>query len=135
MIITVTAAHCIDNGRILLCRRAPGEKLSGFWEFPGGKVEDGESYASCLARELREELGIVCKIGEEVARNTHHYDGFSIELVLLDTRIESGSIKLAVHDKYEWVPVETLLEWNLAPADIPLAEKVIELHSGSYENE
>jgi len=74
---------------------------------------------------LLEELGIVAEVGSVIAEHTHHYDGFSVTLILLRTRIVSGSISLSVHDKFEWVAVESLLDWNLAPADIPLAVEVI----------
>jgi mutator protein MutT len=63
----VTAAIIRRNGSVLLARRSSGEKLAGFWEFPGGKVEDGETPEECLARELDEELGIQARIGRKCA--------------------------------------------------------------------
>lgn len=119
-----------NTDRVLLCRRAPDQKLSGYWEFPGGKVEEGESDCDCLQRELLEELGITTEVGALVAENTHHYDGFSVTLVLLEAKIVNGSLTPTVHDRVEWVPVDSLLDWDLAPADVPLAEKVINLFSG-----
>ena len=127
--IRVTAALIQQDNKVLLCRRAPNQKLSGYWEFPGGKVEEGESDCACLQRELLEELGITTEVGTLVAENTHHYDGFSVTLVLLEAKIVSGSLTPTVHDRVEWVPVDSLLDWNLAPADIPLTEKVINLFS------
>ena len=79
---------------------------------------------------MLEELGVVAEAGALVAENTHHYDGFSVTLVLLEAKIVSGSLTPTVHDRVEWVPVGSLLGWNLAPADIPLAEKVANLYSG-----
>jgi len=78
-----------------------------------------------LRRELLEELGLSVEVGEYVCEHTHHYQDISITLVLYAVRIVSGSICLSVHDSYEWVPVSSLLDWNLAPADIPLAEFVV----------
>lgn len=128
--IRVTAALIQQNNKVLLCRRAPELKLSGYWEFPGGKVEEGESDCDCLERELLEELGVIAEVSALVAENAHHYDGFSVTLVLLEAKIVSGLLTPTVHDRVEWVPVGSLLDWNLAPADIPLAEKVINLYSG-----
>jgi 8-oxo-dGTP diphosphatase len=68
---TVTAAIAIDKGRILLARRSQNEKLSGYWEFPGGKVEKGESLQDCLKKELKEELGVQAEIGEPTAESIH----------------------------------------------------------------
>jgi 8-oxo-dGTP diphosphatase len=62
-----------------------------------------------------------------VAENTHQYDGFSVNLVLLETKIVNGSLTPSVHDRIEWVPAESLLDWKLAPADIPLAVEVMNL--------
>lgn len=67
----VTAAIIIENNKVLLTRRAPGEKHAGWWEFPGGKVEPGEPPENCLRRELREELEIDAAIGKKPAENIH----------------------------------------------------------------
>ncbi len=77
-----------------------------------------------------EELGITTEVGALVAENTHHYDEFSLTLVLLKAVIISGSISPTVHDHIEWVHFGSLLDWDLAPADIPLAEEVVNLYSG-----
>lgn len=127
--IRVTAALIVREGKALLCRRAAGQKLSGYWEFPGGKVEDGESDIECLERELFEELDIVSEAGSVVAENIHQYDGFPVHLVLLETKIVSGTLAPTVHDRIEWVSVESLLDWKLAPADILLAVEVTNLFS------
>jgi len=131
VIVIVTAAYIPENDSVLLCRRAMNQKLAGFWEFPGGKVEEGESYSECLARELFEELGLETVVGSVIAESTHAYDSFSIKLVLLETTIVGGEITLSVHDRYEWVPVGELLGWKLAPADVPLARSLMELHGES----
>ena len=109
------------DGKILLCRRAPGQKLEGFWEFPGGKVEARETDQECLERELLEELDITTKVSKRIAENTHHYEHLSITLLLYRTRIVGGSIKPRVHDRIEWVHPSKVLNKDLAPADIPLA--------------
>ena len=78
---TVTCAIIENEGKILIARRAADQKLAGKWEFPGGKVEDGESPEECLKRELEEEFGIQVEVGEFITSNNHHYDHISIELL------------------------------------------------------
>ena len=109
---------------VLLARRGPGRKNAGKWEFPGGRIEDGETPAAALARELLEELGIEAEIGAEAARNRHVYDFGEIELIGLFVTKFTGEIKLVDHDKIAWVEARRLLEYDLAPADIPIAEVV-----------
>lgn len=122
----VTAAIIILNGKVLITRRKEGESLFGYWEFPGGKVEDGESLQECLERELMEELGIKTKAGRVFAESEYHYDHGSFNLVALHAEILEGDITLSVHDKFEWVPFADLLKFKLAPADIPIAQKIVE---------
>jgi 8-oxo-dGTP diphosphatase len=122
----VTAAIIIEAPNVLITRRAPTEKLAGYWEFPGGKLEYGETLQKCLERELFEELGIQTAVSAVLAESIYHYDGGSIRLIGLETKILEGDIQLTVHDAAEWVHLEKLLELKLAPADIPIAEIIIQ---------
>lgn len=119
---TVAAAIALRDDTVLIARRAVGEKLEGFWEFPGGKQEPNESLEQCLARELLEELGVAAEIGEKLCESVYTYDHGAIRLVALATRFGSTDFHLSVHDAVEWVPLDALLERRLAPADIPIAE-------------
>ena len=127
---TVTAAIIIRDQKVLLTRRGPSEKLAGYWEFPGGKIEDEETLEDCLRRELSEELGVDAVIGEVVAESEYHYDHGSFLLVGMYASLLSDDLKLTVHDRAEWVPVEDLISYNLAPADVPIAEKIVSLYGG-----
>ena len=127
---TVTAAIIVRGNNVLLTRRGPSEKLAGYWEFPGGKVEDGESLADCLRRELHEELGVIAEVGEVMAESKYNSDYGAFLLVGMHTNLLSNNLKLTVHDRAEWVPISDLLNYQLAPADIPIAEK-IKLESGA----
>ncbi len=118
----VTAAIIQRDDRILLTRRGTGEKLAGLWEFPGGKVHDGELPEACLARELQEELSLVCEVGQKVAESEYRYDHGVFRILAYEADVKSGVLELAVHDSAEWVPVSSLLAYELAPADIPIAE-------------
>ena len=120
----VTAAVIRDGTRVLLARRGPGETLAGMWEFPGGKVEEGETLQICLARELHEELGLKVRVGDVIAESVYEYAHGCIKLVALDVTITGGELTLLVHDKTAWVGVGQLESFALAPADIPIAAQV-----------
>lgn len=125
MTIRVTAAIIIHDNRVVVARRAPGEKLAGKWEFPGGKIEPGETPEKCLARELAEEFSIQARVGEFVASSTCHYDHDSIELLAYRVEHIAGDIRLSVHDQLAWVLLSELHQIDFAAADIPLAKAIV----------
>jgi 8-oxo-dGTP diphosphatase len=124
---TVTAAVIRNGNQVLLARRAPGEMLAGKWEFPGGKVEPGDSERSCLSRELCEELGIETAVGPRVAESVYRYDHGVIRLVAYEVEHLSGEYRLTVHDALMWVAPADLTAQDLAPADIFLARQIQEM--------
>ena len=120
----VTAAIIERDGRYLLARRAPEKNLAGFWEFPGGKIEANETPEDCLIRELREELHIETRVLEHFCNSVYHYEKGAINLMAYRTEILDGEMQLTVHDEVGWfLPLE-MLKLNLAPADIPVAERL-----------
>jgi 8-oxo-dGTP diphosphatase len=121
----VAAAVVHLNGKILITRRAPGEKLAGMWEFPGGKLEHDETAQECITRELREELGVESVAGEIFISTTYTYPGGTIELIAIVVKLQSTQFTLQVHDLFEWVQPQELLRYELAPADIPIAQEII----------
>ncbi len=107
---------------VLIMRRAPFMSWAGSWEFPGGKLEPGESNEQCLRRELNEELGIDAVVGELLAKNRHDYDFGEVLLSVYDVPSWEGEIQLVVHDDMRWVPLQDLASFpGLLPADIPVA--------------
>ena len=122
----VTAAIIQEQGRFFVARRGPGEKLAGLWEFPGGKVEPGETLQESLTREIKEELGVEAVVGRVLAESKYKYAHGEILLVGLQTEIKSNDIKLSVHDKAEWLLPAQILALELAPADIPIAKFLME---------
>lgn len=118
----VTAAIIVSAGKVLLARRKPGDTREGFWEFPGGVVEPGETIEQCLARELREELGVAAAIGEVVAESVYRDDHGHLRLVALETRITGGEMAPVAHDRVEWVAPGELERYRLSPADVPIAK-------------
>ena len=126
----VTAAIIQDQGRFFIARRGPEEKLAGLWEFPGGKVEPGETLQECLKREIAEELGVEAIVGDVVTESHYKYEHGEILLVALQTEIKDKNIKLSVHDQEDWLFPEQILALELAPADIPIAKFLMETKNG-----
>jgi mutator protein MutT len=125
-IIQVTAAIFEKNGRILAARRKSGSHLAGYWEFPGGKIEPNETEEECLARELWEEFGIRCIIGDFFAESIYDYQSKVIRLLSYRVQHLSGTFQCRDHDQIVWLPVHQLHSLNWAPADIPLVKKLQE---------
>ena len=126
----VTAAIILNESRVLIGRRKPNQALGGYWEFPGGKVENGESLVDCLKRELQEELGVNAKVSEDIFMLVDHtYDGGEIQLIAMLADIGDQQPVGTVHDFLAWAPIEELLSFKLAPADIPIAQKIIQKFS------
>lgn len=122
----VTAAIIIKENKVLIMRRAPGEKFAGSWEFPGGKIEECETPELCLVRELKEELNIEAVVMRFFCKSIYEYPQGNIQLLAYIVEITNGVIQLLVHDKLEWVNKENLLDFELLPADMPIAEKIVE---------
>jgi 8-oxo-dGTP diphosphatase len=126
-ITRVTAAILINDQKIMIAKRKYTGKLPNKWEFPGGKIENNETPEQCLKREMKEEFDIDVSVGEHLGSSIYHYDHISIELLAYRTYWEAGTINLKDHDEYRWVTFRKLQEFNFAPADIPIAEKVAKL--------
>jgi len=125
----VAAGIIVSDGRVLLTRRAENEHEAGLWEFPGGKLEAGETPQQCLERELREELGVRIRAGKVLAESDYRYHHGAIRLLAIWAEIVSGPMALSVHDRAEWVSLEQLESYDLAPADVPIARKLREIFS------
>ncbi len=122
-ILLVAAAALVDiDGRVLICKRPAGKALAGLWEFPGGKVEAGESPEACLIRELNEELGIVvtqaCLAPFVFA--SHGYDSFHLMMPLYLCRRWEGSVRALEHEALAWVKPNQMGAYPMPPADAPL---------------
>ncbi len=122
-IVLVAAAALIDvDGRVLICQRPEGKSLAGLWEFPGGKVEKGETPEECLIRELHEELGITvaqaCLAPFVFA--SHTYEKFHLLMPLYLLRRWEGLVTAKEHKAMAWVKPDKLSDYEMPPADIPL---------------
>jgi 8-oxo-dGTP diphosphatase len=127
MIDVVAAIIENDKKEILIAKRKLGKSQGGLWEFPGGKVEEGEKLEESLIRELKEEMNIEIEVIKYFEENVHHYEKISIRLIAFKAIIISREIELKDHEEYVWVQANKLKEFEFAPADICFVEKLIKL--------
>ena len=113
------------QGRVFVAQRKQGGPAGLKWEFPGGKLESGETPQQCLGRELWEELHIAVSVGAYFGSSIHAYDGVTVKLLAYWVQWNGqGSIDLRSHLVYEWVGKEELLQLDFAAADLPLVAKL-----------
>jgi 8-oxo-dGTP diphosphatase len=124
---TVVAALITRNSKLLVCQRKRNDTHPLRWEFPGGKVEPGESLAEALTRELREELGVSATIGAEVHRTRHRYRELPDDLLLIFFRAtieDSALLQNLQFEKYEWADPSLLQNYDFLPADKDLVDSL-----------
>ncbi|SIN78463.1 (deoxy)nucleoside triphosphate pyrophosphohydrolase [Algoriphagus halophilus] len=131
--IKVVCGIIFNDDKVFICRRKPEKSLGGYWEFPGGKIEEGESNEASLSRELMEEIGMKVEVKDYFKTNFHNYGKFKIELIAYKCNFLDAIFELTDHDSFEWVSVEDLNNWNLAPADIPIALELISDVKNKYK--
>ncbi|GAB4192115.1 MAG: (deoxy)nucleoside triphosphate pyrophosphohydrolase [Calditrichia bacterium] len=122
--IKVVAAIIIKNGKIFVARRKKHLHHGGFWEFPGGKIKNGETIQEALERELMEEFGMVIEAGEILGDVTVTIDDLGINLIGVTAQIIRGIEFLNDHDQVNWVDEKKLAELELGKADVVLWNKV-----------
>jgi 8-oxo-dGTP diphosphatase len=118
--ITVVAALIVRDAKLLVCQRRRDDSHGLQWEFPGGKIEPGESPAQALIRELREELGIDATIGREIYRTSHRYRESQTELVLtfFQAKVESSAtLQNLAFERFEWADISRLEDYDFLQAD------------------
>lgn len=121
-IVDVVAALIEREGKLLLARRDASGDQAGLWEFPGGKVEAGESQQAALIRELQEELGIEATVAEFVATSELQQPARLIRLHGWRVSDFTGMITLQCHSEIRWVVPDDVHSFELAPADVPLID-------------
>jgi len=122
--ILVVAGIIREGDRILICQRARSDAYGLQWEFPGGKVKDGEPLAAALQRELEEELGIQAEVGEEVYRLRHRYPDRYVEVVFYIMAGFRGEVRNQVFEAIEWAARSSLPKYNFLEADRELVERI-----------
>jgi len=119
----VVAALILKNGKVLVCQRTRHQSMPLKWEFPGGKIEDGEQPRDALRRELEEELGIDAQIGEEVARIRHDYkNGGAVELRFYVVNEYAGEMENRIFRDVRWASRSELPKYDFLEADLELVK-------------
>jgi 8-oxo-dGTP diphosphatase len=118
----VTAGILQQNGLVLIARRRPGKHMGGKWEFPGGKIEAGESPEQSLVRELKEELDVSARIGGLLCCTSYEGDGVSLELFVYQIEGFDGNPVLREHEEMRWVAPQELHNFDLADSDRRVVE-------------
>lgn len=127
-VIIVTAAIIMDaeGKRVLIAQRPPGGRHPGAWEFPGGKVEPGETPEECLARELDEEMEVRSEIGPQLARVHYSYPDLTIDLLAFRADIVEGSPQNTHYSDHRWVLPEELKDYDMLPPDRIIESEIFE---------
>jgi len=123
--IDVAAALLFRDGRVLLAQRRPAGHQGGLWEFPGGKREPGETFADCLRRELREELGIEVEVGESVERITHDYPDRTVHLEFFRCALVANEPRPLSCQDLAWASPTELARYTFPEADAKLVDKLL----------
>lgn len=123
--IDVAAAIIVnEKGQFLIGRRKKGKSQEGLWEFPGGKLEEGESVEDCLRRELREEMNIEIEPQEPYGVSEYDYGPFQVRLHACKAAFIRGEFRLTDHDEIRWASSRELGGCAFAPADLPFVARL-----------
>lgn len=120
----VAAAILEQDGKYLIAQRKEGDTLAGKWEFPGGKIEEGETAENCLVREFKEEFDVEIDVGEYFCSSKFAYKHMPIELMVYFAKWKSGDFKLNDHSQIEWVSLSDIENYDFADADVPVVKKL-----------
>jgi 8-oxo-dGTP diphosphatase len=129
-LLLVAACALVDaDGRVLIAQRPEGKQLAGLWEFPGGKIEPGETAEETVVRELAEELGLETKVAclAPLTFASHSYDSFNLLMPLFVCRRYWGFPQPREHQALKWVRPKNLRDYPMPPADAPLIPFLIDL--------
>ncbi len=124
VIQVVGGAIVSDAGKILACRRSSDQEMGGFWEFPGGKIEGGESEDSALIREMQEELGISVEVIRCIGRFSHDYGSMILNLAFYSCIADGQNPVLSVHDELKWLSEDEVHTVQWLPPDVGFVEKL-----------
>lgn len=118
--IDVTAAIIHKDGKLLICQRPQGKRCELLWEFPGGKIESGETPEECLIRECREELGVTIKPKKLIRTVEYEYPGITVNIYFFSCELVNGEPECIEHNDIQWLSLDRILEMPLCPADIEM---------------
>jgi 8-oxo-dGTP diphosphatase len=127
MMINVICAIILIDNKILVAQRSEDKQLPLKWEFPGGKLEDGENEVDCIKREIKEELNIEIEVVQKLSHSFFDYGTFKINLIPYIVHYLSGEITLTEHKEYKLLNKAELLSLDWAEADLPIVNKLLKL--------
>ena len=122
--INVVAAVIKNEGKILIAKRNLKKSQGGLWEFPGGKIELNESREAAIIREIKEELTIDINVENYIGEKIFNYPDKDVNLIALECKIINGNIKLLEHEDAKWIDISDLDNFEFAPADMFIVEKL-----------
>ena len=122
--INVVAAIIIKDNKIFICQRGPGRSLAGYYEFPGGKIENGETHQQALIREIKEELKSEISVDKYFMTVEHDYETFHLTMHTYLCTLLSGELILSEHANKAWCFPNELEKYEFAPADKPIIDKL-----------
>jgi len=115
--VRVVAALVASGGRYLITQRRASAVLPNLWEFPGGRVETGETDAQALAREIQERLGVQIEVGQMISFVCHPYEHYSVDLYLYECRLMTHTLIALGVQAFRWIPSDEFDQYEFAPAD------------------
>ena len=116
-----------EQGKILIDKRRQNGLMGGLWEFPGGKIEPGETVEACIKREIQEELGIEVRVGDRLIVIDHVYSQFGVTLTVHHCHLESGEPQPLECDEIRWVSLDELDEYSFPQANIQIINALREI--------
>ena len=130
-IINVVGAAIVTNGTVLCAQRGPGKSLAGYWEFPGGKVEAGETLPQALQRECMEELAVKLDVRDRFMQVEHKYPDIFIRLTLFHCVISEGVPQALEHNALRWIHPSETKNFTFCPADADILKEIDRVYGGS----
>lgn len=127
----VTCAIIVDRARVLVTQRSEQMPHPLKWEFPGGKMKEGESPEFCVKREIREELGLIIAVEQLLPSVKHTYKTHTVKLIPFICSVKEGDLSLSEHKAYRWIPMEDLLSLDWLDADVEVVRTLKKRMSGS----
>ncbi len=123
--INVVAGLIWQAGKLLICKRPKSKSLPLLWEFPGGKVEEGETKFQALKREIKEELGVIIETREIYGNTVFQYDDFSVNITFINSIVVGGIPDCLEHEEIRWVNISELDQFEFCPADVEILTEIM----------
>ena len=127
-IVEVVAAAIIEDNKVFVCCRPKGKYLSGYYEFPGGKIEENETHYEALKREIKEELNTLIDINRLLMKLEYDYPEFHLIMHLYECSVLEGELELMEHSDGQWVDINELDKVKFVPADKEIIEKLPKIY-------